>query len=132
MYARTNKRSHEGQIAAKDRREGLLVDIKKQDEEVLKRGAAKSTSHSAKFADDPSSSHNISEPHKKKKRGRPRKEYFGLRPEDDDRLSHTSFDAHHHISDSRRFAINIPKFLADNSEDPGVKVMYCKPCCCNI
>ncbi len=124
MYARTNKCSHEGQIAAKDRRKGLLVNIKKQDEEVQKkRGASRLTSDSAKSL---SPNHAISKP-QQKRRGRPRKEFFGLGAEDDDRLLHTSFDVHHQISDTRRFGINIPKFLSDNSEDPGVKVLCHKP-----
>ncbi|PSR74642.1 hypothetical protein PHLCEN_2v9671, partial [Hermanssonia centrifuga] len=118
MYARTNKRKHEGQIAAKDHREGLLVDIKKRDEEVVKaQEAALSPSDSANL----SRTHENSEPQPKRKRGRPRKKFFGLGPEDNDHLPQTSFDAHHHMSDSRRFGINIPKFLAENSEDPGVK-----------
>ncbi len=131
MYARTNKRSHEGQIAAKDRREGLLVDIKKEDEEVRKmRGAARPTPNSAECPADPSPNHGISEP-QQKKRGRLRKEYFGLGPEDDDQLSHTLFDVHHHISDTRRFGVNIPKFVSENSEDPGVKVLSYICCSCN-
>ncbi len=133
MYAWRNKRKHEGQIAAKDRREGLLVDIKKRDEEVVKaQEAASSLSVSTKSPNDMSQTHDDSEPQPKRKRGRPRKKYFGLGPEDNDNLPQTSFDAHHHMSDSRRFGIDIPKFLAENSEDPGVKVPSCYwlLCCC--
>ncbi|PSR77770.1 hypothetical protein PHLCEN_2v7713, partial [Hermanssonia centrifuga] len=95
MYAQTNKWKHEGQIAAKGHREGLLVKIKEKEKDLK--------SSEAQQSKDPGDVLTVSlcEPpsQPKKKRGRPKKNSFVLGPEDEDRLPETSFHAHYHISD---------------------------------
>ncbi len=117
MYARTNKREHEGQIAIKGHREGLLVKIKNKEEDLKS-----ADSQGVKGPGEDSPVIFGLPPQPKKKRGRPKKSFFALGSEDNDCLPQTSFDAHHHISDSQRFAVDIPKFLAEYGNDPGVKV----------
>ncbi len=88
MYARTNKREHEGQIATKGHREGLLVKIKEKEKD-LKPCDSQQLMHPG---DVPPPIHGLpSQP--KKKRGRPKKNSIALGPEDDDRLPQTSFHA---------------------------------------
>ncbi|PSR75279.1 hypothetical protein PHLCEN_2v9224 [Hermanssonia centrifuga] len=108
FYARTNKSRHEGQITAKEHREGLLFGIKEQDE-VAKKAAAE-TNLGRQAPDQP------------KKRGRPCKDQFGLLPNKEEHLPQTSYHSHHHISDSQRSGFKITTWLAQHSDDPGLKI----------
>ncbi len=119
FYARTNKSRHEGQIAAKEHREGLLFGIKEKDE-VAKKAAAEQ--HKAQET-------NLGRqaPDQPKKRGRPRKDRFGLLPNKEEHLPQTSYHSHHHISNSQRSGFEITTWLAQHSDDPGLKVSISAP-----
>ncbi|PSR76359.1 hypothetical protein PHLCEN_2v8499 [Hermanssonia centrifuga] len=123
FYGRTNKHQHEGQIAAKQRREELLEKIKDQDEEAKKARliAQKKLSEilqESEINSDLQMSH--SDQIEPKKRGRPRKEYFGLTEKQQDPLPQTSYSAHHHISESRRYHTDVTAWLAKNRDDPSL------------
>ncbi|THG92753.1 hypothetical protein EW026_g8258 [Hermanssonia centrifuga] len=124
FYGRTNKHQHEGQIAAKQRREELLEKIKDQDEEAKKarliaqNKLSKTLQESETNSDLQMMSH--SDRLEPKKWGRPQKEYFGLTEKQQDPLPQTSYSAHHHISKSRRYHTDVTTWLAKNRDDPGL------------
>ncbi|THG93081.1 hypothetical protein EW026_g8053 [Hermanssonia centrifuga] len=92
FYGCTNKHQHEGQIAAKQRREELLEKIKDQDEEA-KKARLIAQKKLSEILQESEINSNLQMSHsdqiEPKKRGRPRKEYFGLTEKQQDPLPQT-------------------------------------------
>ncbi len=106
-YRLTNKHGHEVQIAAKQQRTALLRNIKMDDPEAGKASEVR--------AEDSQT---------QRGRGRPRKTaYFGAKDDaGQDEPPTVPFDHHHQISEVQTDPITLLPLVANNQDDPVLKV----------
>lgn len=107
-YKGTNKHHHEEQIAAKQQRTSLLRKIKQDDPEAGK------TCDQTKAEG----------PHTQRRRGRPRKAtYFDSKDDiNQDEPHKIPYDQHHYISNVQNDLTTLLPLVANNQDDPFLKV----------
>jgi hypothetical protein len=110
FYARTNKNNAVKQMTRLERREQALLRL------TRRQAAAAVIPPIAAVPDEATSTTK-----RKKKRKK-----AGLRPAVDfaesESVPYTSPELHHHISPSRNHHFHLPSWLADNDDDPALKV----------
>jgi hypothetical protein len=111
FYARTNKNNAVKQMTRLERREQALLRL------TRRQAAAAVIPPIAAVPDEAAST---GKQKKKRKKGGLRRPAVDFA--ESESLPYTSPELHHHISPSRNHHFHLPSWLADNDEDPALKV----------